>query len=211
MQMVRRFQVALLVVLTSVASLTVQANAAPIPAAAQNGLLMSINANSGVTTASPGGPVNGWKDETSGTQLFTSAFGDPTIATPNGSHAAINFNGASGIVLNNGATLAVPNLSVFVVGNLTQSQFSKIFIADIGSNGWASGLSDNSGTPDVTKWYNGHGGAPPSLENTTGETMNLNTVYQISTSTSGAGSTASLFDGTNTQFNSSTNTSIARV
>ena len=88
-------------------------------------------------------------------------FWSPTLInnfqTPNGSHAAVYFNGGSGIALNVGTLLNKQNLSIFVVGSLTTTNQSAEFISNYSysgqSDGWADGISD--GTPNSPKWYTG--------------------------------------------------------
>jgi hypothetical protein len=184
--------------------------AGPLPT---TGLILGLGADQNVTLT--GTTVTGWGDLNGNVQRVSGPVGNPTlgsIVTPTGSHAAINFDGSSGLTLNDGAALAQSGVTTFVVANLSASQFSKIFVSDFsgnGSAGWASGITDNGGTPDVTKWYNGHGGNPPNnLENTTGLTMTPSTPYLITASTSSSGSFASLYNGTTTVSNTSTNTVI---
>lgn len=191
--------------------MTSHAHAGALPPT--GGLLMSLGANYGITTTA--GNVTGWLDETTSAQLVSGRVGTPTqttITTRNGVHPAVNFNGSSGLNLNNGSALALQTLSVFVIGNITANQNGTVFVTDIGfgGNGWATGITD-SYPMNETKWYNGVDDHGSGLQDTTGLTMVLTTAYQITTSTSGAGSTASLYDGTHTASALSGNTTITYV
>ncbi len=152
------------------------------------GLVLGLDASQNLTPPSSG-TVTMWGDINGGANRVASVIGTPTvttIATPNGSHAAINFDGLSGLVLNDAAALSLQNLSIFVIGNLTPSgsiHNSDEFITDYhnngSSNGWATGISDHTpmqngpldpGTPNQPKWFTGPDGAD-ALGGTTGATL----------------------------------------
>lgn len=146
------------------------AGAAPLPT---SGLLLGLGADSGVSTTA--GVVTGWTDENTAAQKVSGTVGTPTpttIVTPNGTHAAVNFNGGSGLALNNGAAMSLQNLSIFVVANLSANNTSAEFISDYhnngSSNGWADGISDFA--TNQPKWFTGPDGAD-ALGGTTGANL----------------------------------------
>ena len=126
-----------------------------------SGLVLALDASQNVTTTS--GVVTGWADANTSVQRVNGTLGAPTLdtlVTPNGTHAAISFNGSSGLSLNDAPALSLQNLSVFVVGSLTVPNTSAEFISNYNnngvSNGWAAGISD--ATTDSPKWFTGPDG-----------------------------------------------------
>ncbi len=172
------------------------------------GLVLGLDASQHVTTSS--GSVVGWGDANGGAQRVSSTVGTPTVGsmvTPNGTHAAINFNGSSGLVLNDAAALSLQNLSIFVVGNLlSPNHTSDEFISDYhnngSSNGWADGISDSN--VNQPKWFTGPDGAD-ALGGTTGANLvpgsgALN-AYLLTESISGGEKNANAANGFNAAFN----------
>jgi PEP-CTERM motif len=137
------------------------------------GLVMALGADSGVSTTS--GIVTGWTDSVTAAQRVSGTVGNPvptTMNTPNGVHAAINFNGGSGLALNNGAALSLQSLSIYVVANLSTNNTSAEFVSSYhnngSSNGWADGISDFA--TNQPKWFTGPDGAD-ALGGTTGASL----------------------------------------
>ena len=171
------------------------------------GLVLGLDASQNVTTS--GGSVVGWGDANGGAQRVNGTVGTPTVGslvTPNGTHAAINFNGSSGLSLNDAPALSLQNLTIFVVGNLSTTNLSAEFISDYHnngvSNGWADGISDfNSNQP---KWFTG----PDNIDQL-GKTTGANLVpgsgalnaYLLTESISGGEKNANAANGFNAAIN----------
>ncbi len=192
MRNLNTLKLAAFVAVAASAALVNQAGATAITGTAANGLLLSLGADSGVSSTA--GVVTGWLDETTGDQVVSSSSGTPTLitnfATPNGTHNAVQFNADGGLILNDagtlGSTAALQTISTFVVVQLNATQLSRIFITDFsgnGSSGWASGVDDFAN--NTVKWYRGTGGGQQD-----GSSLVLanGTAYLVSTSTNSSGS-----------------------
>ena len=102
-------------------------SAQPLPPS--SGRLLWLAADRNISTS--GSTVVGWNDAGTNIARFSSSVGNPTLGVasfPNGNHAAVLFDGASGIVLNGAGALSQQDLSIYIVATSDISQASRIFL-----------------------------------------------------------------------------------